>query len=136
MTGKEARIPSVCGILVLSFLALPAGAPVNDLSITIGNENARTAKVVIRKPFFVKLPVQFGTGYSWKITKLPKNVVVIDESVETPNSLLPGGQEYQVFKMKVELSTNEPVLFSLAQPFAPDRKPIRTFKLGVATSDL
>ena len=37
--------------------------------------------------------------------------------------------------MKADLLPNEPILFSLAQPFAPNQKPIRSVQLALVTSE-
>lgn len=135
MRAAVTRILLICGILLLTLVTLLADGLGNDLSIIVGTENTRTLSVAVRRPFLVKLPVQFGTGYGWTVTELPKNVVIVNKGVETPGSLQPGGEEYQVFKMKVEVPTNEHVVFSLRQTFEPQRKAIRTVRVNLIISE-
>jgi hypothetical protein len=132
---SRARIALLCGVLLFNSLALVTGALANDAPIVIGRENAKRTTIAIGRPFLIKLPVQFGTGYSWTVKKLPKTVVVISKTVETPRSLQPGGQEYQVFEVKAEAAGNEHVIFSLVQPFAPNQKATRTVDLNLIASE-
>ena len=115
------------GIFLLMVITPDSGGAAHDVSIIVGSEDMKTARVRIRRPFFVKLPVQLGTGCSWTIARLPKTVVIVSKTVETPGSLLPGGAEYQVFQMKLEAPGNGRVILNLAQPFERQGKPTALF---------
>src|SRR5262245_28055533 len=114
---SRSQIGLLCGLLLFTSLVFVTGSVANDARIVVGTETTTRATVAIGRPFLIKLPVQFGTGYSWTVKKVPKTVVIINKSIETPQSLQPGGQEYQVFEVKAKAPGNEHIIFNLAQPF-------------------
>src|SRR5438105_1187136 len=104
------RIVPLFGIVLLNIAASTTAPASEGLTIRISAEDAKDARVKVGELLVVKLPVQLGTGYSWTITRLPKNVLFVGKSVETPGALKPGGTEYQVFKLKSEEPLSEHVL--------------------------
>ena len=130
----EFRIVPLFGILLLNIAGLATAPASEGLTIRIGAEDSKNARVTVGDLVVVKLPVQLGTGYSWTITRLPKNVLLVGKSLETPGAIQPGGMEYEVFKMKIEKPISEYVLFSLVQPFEIEQKPVRTVRLNLTVS--
>jgi len=86
------------------------------------------------KPFLIKLPVRLGTGFSWTITETPKQLSVLNKTVETPQNIKPGGEEYQVFQLLVKSPGGADVVFSLSQPFDADPKGVRHVRVRLIAS--
>src|SRR5262249_10861801 len=107
----------------------------NEPAIAIAEENAKAARVRPGKPFLIKLPVQLGTGFSWKITQAPKQLSVVSKTVETPQDTRPGGEEYQVFQLLLKFPEETDVVFSLSQPFDPDGGAAQRVQVHLIVSD-
>jgi predicted secreted protein len=124
----------VGGMVLLSALNGVDAETGHEVSVVIDKENQKTAHVAVSQPFLVKLPVRLGTGFSWSVTRLPKSVVILNRSVETPSDLRPGGSEYQVFRMQLNDPNKDQIVFSLTQSFDSDQRPSRTVKLDLLPS--
>lgn len=80
----------------------------------------------------LRLPVQMGTGYSWKVASLPD--VLEQESVyfKGGGGGKPGGSELQVFRFRSVKKGNGKLTLVNVRPWEQPEHPVETFTLNVA----
>ncbi len=78
----------------------------------------------------LRLPVQLGTGYSWKVAALPD--VLEQESVTFRGGGTPGVAEVQIFRFRSTKKGVGKLVLSNVRPWEKPEQPQDTFTLNIA----
>jgi inhibitor of cysteine peptidase len=126
------------GFSVLTFLALydlaPCGANGDGKTVTVTEkDNGATIKLSKADRLVVRLEVQGGTGFTWKIAKIDEAVLkpMGKPDVEKPEKPKPGGKVVHIYRFTVEKAGTSNLEMHYARPFEKDKAPAKTFKLKV-----
>lgn len=82
----------------------------------------------------VRLEAQLGTGYSWRIRTLAKNLAAIEPGAEehaggdTPST---GGPDVQVFRFRVKSRGKSVLRFVYVRPWEKEKPPAKTFQVTI-----
>ena len=81
----------------------------------------------------IELPLNAGTGYSWRLDREADGAVLSGGSSQTTNAALPGGPIVTVFTYQATARGKTELSFTLKQPWMPDAPsdPRRVFKVLV-----
>ncbi len=77
----------------------------------------------------LRLPVQMGTGYSWKVASLPD--VLEQESVSVEGGGIPGAPETQLFRFMPIKKGNGKLVLEQVRPWEKTDLPQETFTLNL-----
>lgn len=107
----------------------------NDAKTVTVTEKENGAKVKLAKgdTLVVRLEVQSGTAFGWKIAKNDDKVIKPPgkPEIERPDKPKPGGKVTQIFRFSAEASGNCELELHYVRPFDKDKAPAKTFKLSV-----
>ncbi len=78
----------------------------------------------------IELKSQISTGFSWRLTKEPVNLSVIQEEIITLKQI-PGAPEIHKFLFKAEKKGTEKLDFSYARHWLKNSKPAKTYEIQV-----
>jgi predicted secreted protein len=127
--NPKARIIST---LLVVTLATVGGTPVVAMEKKceyIKEDNNKDVVLEIYDLTSIRLPVQMGTGYSWKVVSLPD--VIEQDSVTFKGGGVPGGTELQILRFRgIKKGTGKLVLAQV-QPWRQSEPPQETFTLNV-----
>ena len=128
------RIALLAFSLTLAFLE-EIHAMANDAKTVTVTEKDSGSKVKLAKgdTLVVRLDVQGGTGYSWKIAKIDDAFLKSQgkPEVEKPDKPKPGGKATYIYRFTVEKAGASELEMHYARPFEKDKAPAKTFKLSV-----
>lgn len=121
--------------LVAAALLVPAAADA-PATLTITAKDAKKTHVLkVGNTLDVRLQVQMGTGYAWKLAKPTGEALVQDgeAKVEPQAKDLPGGAETQVFRFTAKAAGKAELAFECVRSFEPGQKPLKavTFQVEV-----
>jgi inhibitor of cysteine peptidase len=116
--------------LLLTLGASAAMAGGETRTFTKGDDKS-SASLSVGQSFSIKLPVQMGTGYSWKTASVPAGVKAGGESKEGA-AAAPGGSETQVFKFTAEKPGDGALSLQYRRPWEKDAPAAETFTLNVS----
>ncbi len=95
------------------------------------DDNKAAVKLELHDVTSVRLPVQMGTGYSWKVASLPD--VLEQESVYFKGEGgKPGGSELQVFRFRSVKKGDGTLTLVNVRPWEQPGHPVETFTLNIA----
>jgi inhibitor of cysteine peptidase len=117
------------GLVVLVEYSAMAG---DAKTITVSEKDSGT-KVKLAKgdTLVVRLEVQGGTGFTWKIAKNDDAVLKSQgkPEVERPEKPKPGGKVTHIYRFTAEKAGAAELEMHYARPFEKDKAPAKTFKL-------
>ncbi len=94
------------------------------------DDNNADVKLELYDVTSVRLPVQMGTGYSWKVASLPE--VLEQESVYFKGGGMPGSSELQIFRFRSIKKGNGKITLVNIRPWEQSEHPQETFTLNIA----
>jgi predicted secreted protein len=137
------RIRIAFPILVAAFVAYlgVAGAADNPKKegkaavVVTEKDDGKKVKLAKGDTLEVRLEMQGGTGFSWKVAKNDDKVLMPKGKPETerPDKSKPGGKLTQIFRFTAEAAGTSEVEVHYARPFEKDKVLAKTFKLTVTT---
>ena len=77
----------------------------------------------------LRLPVQLGTGYSWKVASLPD--ILEQESATVKGGGAPGAPEIQIFRFRSTKKGNGKLVLANVRPWEKPEQPQETFTLNI-----
>lgn len=99
------------------------------------SDDKGSAKLSVGQSFAIRLPVQMGTGYSWKVSQAPEGVKTVESKVEdnagANGARKVGGSELQLFRFKAEKPGAGAVTLQYARPWEKDAPAAKTFTLNI-----
>jgi inhibitor of cysteine peptidase len=99
-------------------------------------DNGKGKNIPRGEQFWIKLPAQLGTGYSWKITSPESNFESIGSPVtESSGSAMPGGSEHQIFKFKANKAEEADLNLEYIQPWEKNFKPAKSFTVKIKVEE-
>lgn len=96
-------------------------------------DNGKTIAIRPGQSILIKLPAQFGTGYSWQLVN-PKNkdlVIVERPPSESESPHEPGSTQTQVFRLSFTGSGEADVVLHYRRPWETSAVPLKTFRIKV-----
>lgn len=69
----------------------------------------------------IELPLNAGTGYSWRLDREADATVLTGGSSQTTNAALPGGAIMTIFTYQAAARGRAELSFTLKQPWMPDK---------------
>ena len=69
----------------------------------------------------IELPLNAGTGYSWRLDREADGTVLSGGSSQTTNAALPGGAIMTIFTYQASARGVTELSFTLKQPWMPDK---------------
>ena len=94
------------------------------------DDNNAAVKLELHDVTSLRLPVQMGTGYSWKIASMPD--VLEQESVYFKGGGKPGASEMQVFRFRSVKKGNGKLTLVNVRPWEQPERPQETYTLDIA----
>jgi predicted secreted protein len=130
-------------IITASLLWVVSGGDVsmaqNPSTVTVSEaQNNQDIHVKLGQRVVVSLPVQFGTGYSWKThgQRTDAALRMIGDSVQHgKHGISPGGVEMQQFSFLVISRGTAALEYDYVQPWKSDVEPAKRFSVKVVVDD-
>lgn len=123
-------------IAVLTNLWLAAGACAGDPNTVEVTEQKRSQTVTVRAQdlLVIRLPVQMGTGYSWRLRE-NSHFSLVGKEFGPASGGAPGGESDQVFRLRAVHPGTARLVLLLVQPWEADRPPQETFEVTIVIKD-
>lgn len=121
------------GVLFV-LLALGAMMPLAARTVTLTDKDAGSKiSLTVDDHVVLQLPVVMGTGYSWKILGIDKEVLALQgEPRVTPlTEPKPGGGEMEVFRFVAKRKGETKLELELTRAWEKRAKPSKTFSVTV-----
>jgi predicted secreted protein len=105
---------------------------VSSTTISIG-DNGKTFKVKAGQSVIVQLPVQRGTGYSWRPTKdeQPLLLELKEQGDVSKSSSKPGSEEMQEFSFSSKIAVTTELVFEYRRPWDQNSSPAKFFRVKI-----
>jgi len=121
----------------LAALALAAwGLPLATAAALVvrasDKDNKRQLTLSVGDTLEIRLEVQFGTGFSWRIASYDaRRLKLLAQEEQHGETEKPGGTEHQLFRFQALAKGDMAVRLEYVQPWDHDAKPERTYALSV-----
>lgn len=124
-------LAAILAVLPLSASAQPTRQNDEREMVLTEEHNGKEISIAPSTTLIVKLPTQFGTGYSWQAVELPSTLLspVGKPRVETTDARGAGRQDRQVFTFTPQKSGSASLKFHYVRPWEKDAKPEKTFSV-------
>lgn len=114
--------------------AMVASAGIASTVVIDGPMNGRVIRAAKGSTVVVRLETQPGTGYSWRVRALAKNLVSIGAGKLEHNgggTGVTGGTDVQVFRFRVKSRGKGELRLAYARPWEKDKPAAKTFSVIV-----
>lgn len=122
---------AMCPILFTSMTFAADKAP-----ITVSEaQNGDAIQLSKGRALVVRLPAQFGTGFSWAVTRMTGSALRLGgNQTESQSAGTPGASETQIFTFEATSSGTSEIEIGYRQPWMKDQPAARNFTLHVSVS--
>jgi predicted secreted protein len=121
-------------IALAAFALVVCAAPASALSphSPVFTDPGQPAAVQAGEEFFIALPSNETTGYTWTQSLADGKIVAYEGNVyQGPSKALPGGGGQQIFIYHANRSGSTSLTFRYARPFEPGEAPAKTLTFDV-----
>lgn len=127
------RLIAALAACVALSVATPAVADINPHSPVFTDADAATGITVkAGEDFFIALPSNASTGYSWTQTLADGKILAYEGNVREPGpQAMPGAPGQQIFIYHANRSGSTTVVLNYSQSFQPDAPPAKSLTYTV-----
>lgn len=89
-------------------------------------EKSSDRSIAIGRMVEVRLPVHLGTGYSWAIASMPREMELMESRTSSSSDGLEGGAGTQIFRFRAVRSGRITLRFDYRRPWETDKAPSKS----------